>query len=88
MSQMMGMIELCQECIKKGRQPKEPLLNTPLLDYPWQMVGTDLIELQKVHYLIVDDLSRYPEVIKLSSTTSSVIIFVLQAALSRHGYQT
>ena len=86
MSQMMEMIQQCPECIQKVRQPREPLLITPLPDYPWQMVGTDLFELKKVHYVIVIDyFSRYPEVIKLTSTTSSAAIAALQAVFSRHG---
>jgi transposase InsO family protein len=61
-------------------------LLTPLPDYPWQMVGTDLFELKEVHYfIIVDYFSRYPDEIKLSSTASSAIISTLQAVFSRHG---
>ena len=36
MSQMMKMIQQCPECNKQVRQPKEPLLATPLPDFPWQ----------------------------------------------------
>ena len=86
MSQMMEVIQQCPECIKKVRQPKEPLLTTPLPAFPWQMVGTDLFEREKVHYLIiVDYFSRYPEVIKLTSTTSSAVITALQSVFSHHG---
>ena len=50
------------------------------------MVGTDLFELKKVHYVIVVDyFSRYPKVIKLTSTTSSAVITALQAVFSCHG---
>ena len=85
---MFQMIQQCPECIKKIRQTKEPLFTTPLPDFPWQnlMVGTDLFELKKVHYLtFVDYFSRYPEVTKLSSTTSSAIIAALQAVFSHYG---
>ena len=86
MSQMMEMIRQCPECIQKVRQPREPLLTTPLPDYPWQMVGTDLFELKRVHYvIIVDYFSRYPEVLKLTSTTSSAVIAALQVVFSRYG---
>ena len=38
------------------------------------------------HYLLaVDYFSRYPEVIKLSSTTSSNIIALLKTIFARHG---
>ena len=83
-SQMMEVIQQCPECIKV-RQPKEPLLTTPLPAFPWQMIGTDLFKLEKVHYLIiVDYFSRYPEVIKLTSITSTAVI-ALRSVFSCHG---
>lgn len=58
----------CRDCAKEARHRREPLLPTPLPDYPWQVVGTDLF---RIHYLlVVDYFSRYPEVAKLTSTTS------------------
>ena len=53
-----------------------------LPEYPWQIAGTDLFEIDGTHYLlIVDYFSRYPEVIQLTSTTSAAVI----RTLSRHG---
>ena len=50
------------------------------------MVGVDLFELEKDQYLlIVDYFSRYPEVIKLSSTTSAAVIKVMKSIFARHG---
>ena len=44
---------------------KEPLMILQLQEYPWQVVRTDLFEIDGVHYLLtVDYFSRYPEVIK------------------------
>ena len=58
----------------------------PIPDYPWQVVGTDLFELDAKHYLlIVDYFSRYPEIIKMSSTTSVSTIAALKNVFSRHG---
>ena len=49
------------------------------------MVGVDLFELNKVNYLLlVDYFSRYPEVIKLSATTSAAVINVM-SIFARHG---
>ena len=49
-------------------------------------MGTDLFELQGTKYLlVVDYISRYPEVTKLSSTTSRSIITALKCIFSRHG---
>ena len=52
----------------------------------WQVAGSDLFELDGKHYLLlVDYFSRFPEVIKLNTTTSSAVIRALQAAFSRYG---
>ena len=59
-----------------------------LPQYPWQIVGygSDLLELKGDHYLpVVDYFSRYPEVVRLTTTTSSGVIKALQAMFSRHG---
>ena len=49
-------------------------------------VGADLFELDKTSYLIVVDyFSRFPEVIKLTSTTSRSIITALKSIFSRYG---
>ena len=85
-SQVKQFVENCRECAKVARPRREPLLPTPLPDYPWQVVGSDLFELKGEHYLLtVDYFSRYPEVIKLSSTTSSNIIALLKTIFARHG---
>ena len=54
------------ECAKNSIPNKEPVMILQLPEYPWQVVGTDLFEVDGVHYLlIVDYFSRYPEVIQL-----------------------
>ena len=63
----------------------EPLMPTTLPD-PWQSVAMDLFMLYGANYvLIVDYFSRYPEVIKLKSTSSKAVIEAVKAVLSRHG---
>ena len=80
------MVQSCQECAKLSLTKKEPLIPTPLPDYPWQLVGTDLFELNQKHYLlVVDYFSRYPEVLQLSSTTSASVITALKTIFARHG---
>ena len=62
------------------------MIVSPLPDYPWQVIGTDLFELEGVTYLlVVDYFSRYPEVKQLKSTTSTAVIHALKAIFSTHG---
>ena len=84
--QVIQYVQQCSVCCHENRPSKQPLLCTPLPDYPWQVVGTDLFELKGMQYLLVIDyFSRYPEVIKMSSTTSKSTIAALKSVFSRHG---
>ena len=50
------------------------------------MVGTNLFEWKGEQYLIIIDYySRYPEIGKLSSTTSSAVITVQKSVFARRG---
>ena len=65
---------------------RQPMIPTELPDYPWQKVGTDLFHFKGVTYLlVVDYFSRYPEITKLTSTTSLDIINALKSTFSRYG---
>ena len=80
------MVKQCTTCAKQDKQKKEPLMPTDLPDYPWQVVGTDLFEIKGTHYLItVDCFSRYPELTKLTSTTSSSVLTAIKVVFPRHG---
>ena len=49
-------------------------------------IGSDLFDLEGVTYLlVVDYFSRYPEVIRLNTTTSQAIISALKSIFSRYG---
>lgn len=79
-------VSSCPECKKYAILPREPLMQTPLPNYPWEQVACDLFELEKTTYiLVVDYFSRYVEVQRLTSTTSTRVITVLKAIFSRHG---
>ena len=53
---------------------------------PWEVVGADLFEWNQHQYLlIVDYLSRYIEIAKLSSATSAAVIAHLKSIFARHG---
>ena len=85
--QMEQMIQNCHTCAKEVNYRKEPLMPTELTEFPWQVVGSDLFELRGVHYLlIVDYFSRFPEVVKISTTTSTAIIAAMKPIFSRHGF--
>ena len=70
--QLTEAVSNCQVCARDASPRKEPLMPTPLPEYPWQVIGSDLFVLEGNNYLlVVDYFSRYPEVIKLSSTVSA-----------------
>ena len=81
-----NLISKCSICCRQKPQHSEPLLTSPLPDHPWQKVATDLFEWRQSSYvLVVDYYSRYIELAKLSSTTSSEVIKHLKSFFARHG---
>ena len=80
------MVTNCPVCVKASAVHKEPLMPTPLPDYPWQVVGSDLFSLKGDQYLVVVDyFSRFPEMTKLSSTVSASVIAALRHLFARYG---
>ena len=79
--------ENCKVCAKYRQQRAEPLMPTPFPERPWQMIGTDLFELDNLNYLIVVDyFSCYIEVAAMQKTTKShEVIRALKAIFARHG---
>ena len=65
------------------------MIASQLPDYPWQVVGSDLFQLSGDHYLLVAEIwssnSRFPEVVRLPSTTASTVVSALKAIFARHG---
>ena len=85
-SQVKDFVENCSTCVCNFIPHHEPLISTPLPDYPWQKIASDLFYWKGQQYMVVIDyFSRYPEVVKLNSTTSSSIIVALKAMFSRYG---
>ena len=61
-------------------------MTTKLQEYPWQVLATDLFELKEDHYLLVSDyFSRYLEVVRLTTATSTSVIRALKMIFSQYG---
>ena len=58
-----NIVSSCEVCRKyQHKQLKEPLKPYPVATRPWQVVGTDLFEVDKKDYVVlVDAYSNYPE---------------------------
>ena len=81
-------VETVQACICAGHSTlhHEPMIASKLPDYPWQKVGSDLFQLRGDHYLlVVDYYSRFPEVVKLPSTTAPTVVTALKTIFARYG---
>ena len=80
------LVKTCSHCTQESIPRKEPLMPTALPEYPWQKVGSDMFTLNVANYVIVTDyFSRFPEVVKLTTTTSGSIISTLKSIFSRFG---
>ena len=79
-------INRCMVCCTTRFQHAEPLLSSEFPDYPWQRVASDLFEWKKSKYLLVIDYySRYIEIARLSTATSSDVITHMKSLFARHG---
>ena len=85
-AQIEQFVKKCSTCMKLAPPVREPMISSKLPKHPWERIATDLFEMNKQTYLLlVDYYSRYPEVIKLNSTTSSSVIAAMKSVFSRHG---
>ena len=82
-------VKACPDCQRATLTTTEPLLPTSLPNHSWERVASDLFDLKGITYLLVGDYySRYVEIQKLSTTTSTSVITALKAIFSRHGIPT
>ena len=80
------LIQSCPVCVHSLTPPREPMISSTLPEYPWQKVGSDMFHLYGATYLLtVDYYSRYPEIVKMTSTTSESTIKALRSIFSRLG---
>lgn len=77
----------CDVCNgNRNSNQKEPLIPHPLLTRPWERVGTDLFHRNGSEFLLcVDYFSKYPEIMRLTSTTSKGVITAMKSNFSTLG---
>lgn len=79
-------VEKCQNCSQYRLQPPQPLIPGETPHGPWQKVGADLFQLDDSMYLVMFDyFSRFIEVAKLLSTTSTVVMERIKSWFARNG---
>ena len=82
-----GICKACAFC-EEHRPSKrfEPMISTPLPSGAWRVLGIDLLEHDKVSYMVVVCYySRFIELVHLPSTTSKAVISRLKNMFARHG---
>ena len=81
------MISKCDICQKyQSSNPKEPMVESPLLGRPWELVATDPFHWEQRDFLlVVDYYSRYVEVAKLDNTKSRIVVNHTKSIFARHG---
>ena len=83
------MVTNCSVCVCAdfaNKQPTGPLKPTVPPSLPWQKIATDLFEFQGGHYLLsVCYRSKFPEVTKMESLRSSVVVEELKRQFGAHG---
>ena len=85
--QIEDMVSTCLTCSEFHRcNPKEHIISHEIPERLWQTVAADLFQIEDVHYLIVVDYhSRYFELERMPSTTSSAVINKMKAIFARFG---
>ena len=76
----------CATCAKFRAQPAEPLKPTEFPSLTWERLACDIATHDATNYLIVVDyFSGFISVTRLTSTTSSAVICVLDELFTTHG---
>lgn len=80
-------VRRCSTCnANKRKQTKQPLIQHPVPEYPWQKVGCDVFTSRGQDYVIVVDyFSKFAEVARLKRKTAETIISKLKTIFSRFG---
>ena len=84
--QLEELVTKCAECCRHRIQNSEPLLPGKFPKLPCETVTTDLFVWNNSHYLlIIDYFSRYIEIAKLSSESTTAIVKHTKSIFARHG---
>ena len=82
--QFVAVCEICRQF--ETANQKETLMPHEVPDRPWEVVGTDLFELEGVDYLVaVDYFSNFWEVDRLDDTQAKTVVRKLKAHFARFG---
>ena len=77
----------CLECQEQQNAPSKDVRPWTYPAGPWQRIHADFAGPIEGHmyFIIVDAYSKWPEIAKMSSTTSTATIKVLKGLFTRHG---
>jgi len=75
----------CQQFLPANQ--KQPLMQHPIPNYPYQRVGADLFELEGKNFLVVTDyFTNFFEVVELNTnTTAATVIKKMKCTFARYG---
>ena len=81
------MVENCGTCQQfQPRNQREPLISHDIPELPWLKIGADIFEIKGQSFLLmVDYLSKYPEVLNINDKTSHTVIKKMKSVFSRIG---
>lgn len=81
------MVKKCGACQQfQPRNQKQPLISHNIPELPWLKVGVDIFKIKGQSFLlIVDYLSKYPEVLSIKDKTSHTVINKMKSVFSRIG---
>ena len=81
-------IRACHSCQLVGPRSKpEPIRSTSLPEGPWTDIAVDLLEIPEGNHLlvVVDNYSRWPEVILLKKTDAAHVTKAMEGIFQTHG---
>ena len=86
-NQIKDMVEQCSPCQRYQRsQQKEPLMPLDIPERPWQCISADYFYYNGSDYLLlVDNYSKWPEVISVREKTAEATIQAMKEVFARAG---